>query len=54
MNEKKILKEVSINGVKVKLELSKEEASRFPRKLESTIRVKDKELEPISNGSIFL
>lgn len=53
-NRKKILKEVSINGVKVKLELSKSEAIKFPRKLESTIKIKDKKLEPISANSIFL
>ena len=54
MKEKTVLKEVSINGVKVKLELSNEEANRFPKRLESTIKIKDKELETISKDSVFL
>jgi len=49
----KIIKEVKINGVRVKLELSKEKARDFPEKLESTIKIEDKEVEPISLGSIF-
>ena len=37
---KKVLKEISINGVKVRLELSEEEARNFPKKLVSTVRIR--------------
>ena len=53
VTEKKVLKQVIINGVKVRVELSESQARKFPKKLESTIRIKDKELEPIAINSIF-
>ena len=52
-NKTKVMKEVTINDVKVRLELSESEAEDFPAKIVSTIRIKDKELEPISARSIF-
>jgi len=52
INEK-VLKKVSINGINVMIEVSKEEYKNFPKKIESKIRIRDTELEPISIGSIF-
>jgi len=51
--DEKVMKKVKVNGVQISVELDKEESRKFPNKLESTIKVKDKEVEPISAGSIF-
>ncbi len=53
MRRQRIMKEVEINGVKVKIELLEEEKNSFPKKLESKIRIKDEEVEPISVRTIF-
>ena len=53
MEYKKVLKEIEINGVKVKIELSEEEVERFPKKIDSIIKIKDKKLKPISVRTIF-
>lgn len=53
MENKKINKEVIINGVKVKIELNEDEAKEFPDKIVSRIRIEDKRLSPISAKSIF-
>jgi|GEM_PF-6290296 len=52
--EEKIVKIVKINGIAVRLELQKKELKDFPDSIESTIKVKDKELSKISAGSVFL
>jgi len=51
--KEKILKPIKINGQKVKIELSKEEAKSFPKKLESSMRIKNKDADPISKCIIF-
>ncbi len=50
---KKVFKEVYINGIKIKIELTEEEAKTFPKRIVSTVRIKDKEVEAISSKSIF-
>lgn len=53
MENKKILKEIEINGVKVKIELSEDEAKKFPEKIDSIIKIEDRRLKPISSRTIF-
>ena len=53
MERKNTMKEVEINGVKVKIELSEDEANKFPEKIESIIKVEDRKLKPISIRTIF-
>ena len=54
MEDDKIIKIVKINGVRVELEVSRDKASKMPENIESKIRIRNKELERISAGSIFL
>jgi len=53
MEYKRILKEIEINGVNVKIELSEDEAERFPEKIDSIIKVNDRNLKPISMRTVF-
>tara|TARA_Y100000310_G_scaffold318836_1_gene373351 strand:+ start:452 stop:616 length:165 start_codon:yes stop_codon:yes gene_type:complete len=53
MENKKILKEIEINGVKVKIELLEDEIRKFPEKIDSIIKVRDKKLKPISIRTVF-
>lgn len=53
MENKKVLKEIELNGVKVKIELSEDEAKEFPEKIDSIIKIEDKRLKPISSRTIF-
>lgn len=52
--KEKVLKEIMINGNKVKIELLREEAKNFPRKLNSSVKIEDKEVLPVSKSAIFL
>lgn len=54
MNKAKVIKVVEINGVKVRIGLSEEDAKRFPEKIESSLRIRDKKLAHISANSVFL
>lgn len=53
MEYKKVLKEIELNGVKVKIELSEDEAKEFPEKIDSIIKIEDEKLNPISAKTIF-
>mgnify|MGYP001619381886 CR=1 FL=1 len=53
MERKKVLKEIELNGVKVKIELSEDEVERFPKKIDSIIKIEDKKLKPIAAKTIF-
>ena len=50
---KKVIKEVVINGVKVKLEMSMEKAKNYPDKIESIIKIEEEEVSSIPSKSIF-
>ncbi|MBI2630022.1 hypothetical protein HYW76_02895 [Candidatus Pacearchaeota archaeon] len=53
MKRRKVIKTVEISGVKVNIELDRKEARKFPKRIESSIRIVDKEVEPIAMRSIF-
>jgi len=47
-------KEIYLNGIKIKIEMPEEEIKKLPERIESTIRIRDKEVKPISARTIFL
>jgi len=51
---KRYIKPLIINGVKVNVELRENQLEDILEVLESSIRIKDKNLEPISIKTIFL